>query len=104
MSSQRLRSAYLSMAFVCGAERFVRHQQAILDRPDASNGLGEIRCPTLILVGAADKITPPMLAKELADGIKGAWLEVIPRCGHLSPLERPQAVGAALAGWLDHVG
>jgi pimeloyl-ACP methyl ester carboxylesterase len=100
---QRLRSAYLSMAFDCGAERFVRHQQAILDRPDALSDLDEIRCPTLVLVGAADRITPPMLAKELADGIEGARLEVIPRCGHLSPLERPQAVAAALAGWLDQV-
>jgi hypothetical protein len=38
VSNQRLRSAYLSMAFDCGAERFVRHQQAILDRPDALVG------------------------------------------------------------------
>jgi pimeloyl-ACP methyl ester carboxylesterase len=103
MSSQRLRSEYLSMAFACGAERFVRHQQAIIDRPDASSDLSGIRCPTLFLVGAADRITPPMLAKEIADGIKGARLEVIPRCGHLSPLERPQAVGAALAAWLDRI-
>jgi pimeloyl-ACP methyl ester carboxylesterase len=96
ISSHRLRSAYLSMAFDCGAERFVRHQQAILERPDASGDLDGVRCPTLVLVGAADRITPSMLAMEIADGIEGARLEVIPRCGHLSPLERPQAVGAAL--------
>lgn len=91
------------MAFDCGAERFVRQQRAILDRSDASVDLYEIRCPTLVLVGAADRITPPMLAREIADGIEGARLEAIPHCGHLSPLERPQAVAAALAGWLDHV-
>jgi hypothetical protein len=44
-----------------------------------------------------------MLAMETADGIEGARLEVVPGCGHLSPLERPEAVGAALAGWLDQV-
>jgi pimeloyl-ACP methyl ester carboxylesterase len=101
ISSRRLRSAYPSMASDCGAERFVRHQQVILERPDASGDPGGVPPLQLVLIGAADRITPSMLAMETADGIEGARLEVVPRCSHLSPLERPEAVGAALAGWLD---
>jgi pimeloyl-ACP methyl ester carboxylesterase len=88
------------MAVECGAERYIRHQQAIIDRPDARSRLRDIGCPTLVLVGAADTIAPPIYAYGLAEGISGARLAVIPRCGHLAPLERPQAVSAALAEWI----
>ena len=40
------------------------------------------------------------IAGELADGIPGAKLAEIPEAGHLSPLENPEAVTAALADWL----
>ena len=60
----------------------------------------QIGCPTLVLVGEGDELTPPELAKEIAGGISGAKLVVVPGCGHLSTLEQPEAVNAALVGWL----
>jgi pimeloyl-ACP methyl ester carboxylesterase len=55
----------------------------------------------LVLVGAGDVLTTPEMAKEMADGIAGSRLAVIPDCGHLSTLERPDEVNAARADWLD---
>ena len=71
-----------------------------MSRPDSRPLLGSIECPTLVLVGDSDTLTPPDLSKELADGIAGAKLAVIPECGHLSTIEQPDAVNAALIDWL----
>jgi pimeloyl-ACP methyl ester carboxylesterase len=75
-------------------------QKAIMSRPDSRPLLGTIRCPTLVLVGEGDELTPPELAREIAAGITGARLTVVPDCGHLSTIEKPEAVNAALAEWL----
>src|SRR3569833_2302159 len=69
-------------------------------RPDSRPMLGGIRCPTLVLVGDADVATPPELSREIAAGIAGAKLVVVPNCAHLSTLEQPEAVNAALIDWL----
>ena len=79
-----------------GADAYLRQQQAIIDRPDSRPGLAAIGCPTLVLVGDSDEPTPPELAREMAAAIPGSSLVVVPDCGHLSTLERPQAVNAAL--------
>jgi pimeloyl-ACP methyl ester carboxylesterase len=84
-----------------GPEAFVRQLQAIMSRPDSRPLLAGIACPTLVLVGDGDLATPPELNKEIADGIPGARYVVVPDCGHLSTVERPEAVNAALAQWLE---
>ncbi len=83
-----------------GPQAYCRQQQAIIGRPDSRPGLAAISCPTLVLVGDDDQLTPPVLAREMAAGIPGARLVVVPECGHLSTLERPQAVTAALVDWM----
>jgi pimeloyl-ACP methyl ester carboxylesterase len=89
-----------AMAEDTGAGAFVRQLTAIKTRPDARALLAEIRCPTLVLVGDSDEATPPALSQEMAEGIAGASLVVVPECGHLSTLEKPDAVNAALAEWM----
>jgi pimeloyl-ACP methyl ester carboxylesterase len=54
----------------------------------------------LVLVGDGDELTPPTLSQEIAAGIRGSRLVVIPDCGHLSTVERPQAVTLALVEWM----
>jgi pimeloyl-ACP methyl ester carboxylesterase len=54
----------------------------------------------LVLVGDGDELTPPHLSQEIAAGVSGSSLVVIPDCGHLSTLERPAAVNAALVAWM----
>lgn len=88
------------MAADTGAEAFVRQEKAIMGRPDAQPILATIRCPTLVLVGEGDELTPPELSREIAAGVPGARLVIVPDCGHLSTLEKPDAVNGALADWL----
>lgn len=88
------------MAQDVGALGFARQQTAIIGRADSRPLLTDIRCPTLVLVGEADELTPPERAVEMADGIPGARLVTVPQCGHLSTLERPEAVTHALLEWL----
>ena len=95
-----LRALIHEMAAEVGRDGYLNQQNANMGRPDSRGGLAHIRCPTLVLVGDADALTPPELAREMADGIPGARLTVIPECGHLSPIERPLAVNEALRSWL----
>ena len=99
-NDRQLKQVIELMAQETGPEAFIRQQKAIMTRPDARPLLGSITCPTLVLVGEDDTLTPPALSKEIAAGISGARLVVVPDCGHLSTIERPQAVNAALAAWL----
>ncbi len=95
-----LKAVVLAMAEETGAETYLRHQQAIIARPDSRPGLAAIACPTLVLVGEQDKGTPPELSREIAAGIPGSRLVIIPGSGHLSTLEQPQAVNQALVEWM----
>lgn len=95
-----LRALLHEMAAEVGRDGFLNQQNANMGRPDSRGALAHIRCPTLVLVGDADALTPPELAREMADAIPGARLTVIPECGHLSPIERPLAVNEALRSWL----
>ncbi|MFM2042301.1 MAG: hypothetical protein RLY86_877 [Pseudomonadota bacterium] len=88
------------MAHRVGAAAFVRQQRAIMGRADSRSDLSRITVPTLVIVGADDTLTPVDRAAEMADAILGASLHVIPRCGHLSPLEQPAAVNALLREFL----
>jgi pimeloyl-ACP methyl ester carboxylesterase len=99
---EALRQRVRLMADETGAQAFLRQQHAIIDRADARPLLPSIKCPTLVLVGDGDELTPPSLAQELAAGIPGSRLVVVPDCGHLSTMERPEAVNAALVQWLEH--
>ena len=54
------------MAEDAGAEAFMRQQTAIMTRPDSRPDLPAIQCPTLVLVGDGDQLTPPALAEEMA--------------------------------------
>ena len=83
-----------------GVEAYVRQQTAIMGRPDSRSGLAAIRCPTLVLCGRQDAITPPEVHVEMAEAIPGARFVPVEDAGHLPPMERPQAVTALLREWL----
>jgi pimeloyl-ACP methyl ester carboxylesterase len=97
----RLVTVVRRMAADTGAPAFVRQQKAILGRIDSRPSLAAIRCPTVVIVGDEDVITPPELAREMSEAIPGAIVETIAASGHLSTIEAPDAVTAALARWLD---
>lgn len=92
--------AVMAMAERVGRDAFLRQQAAILGRPDSRPDLAGIRVPTLVAVGEADVLTPPELSEEIAAGIPRAVFHRIPGCGHLPPMEAPEATAALLQGWL----
>jgi pimeloyl-ACP methyl ester carboxylesterase len=98
---QVLKAIVRAMNQETGAEAYIRQQEAIMSRPDSRPTLAEIDCPTLVLVGDEDQLTPPELARELANGIRGARLVIVPESGHLSTVEQPQAVTKALVEWMQ---
>ncbi len=100
-NDETLKRVVREMAADTGAEAFVRQQKAIQSRPDSRPLLATIRCPTLVLVGDGDELTPPELAREICTGISGARLVVVANCGHLSTLEKPDEVNQALTEWLE---
>lgn len=89
-----------SMAENTGRDAFLRQEKAIMSRADSRALLATIACPTLVLCGRQDALTPLARHEEIAAGVKGARLEVIADCGHLATLERPTEVTAALRRWL----
>jgi pimeloyl-ACP methyl ester carboxylesterase len=95
-----LKEVVRSMAEETGPAAFLRQMRAIMARADSRPTLAAIACPTLVLVGDGDELTVPALAEEIAAGVRGARLRVIRECGHLSTLERPEAVTKALVEWL----
>lgn len=89
-----------TMARNTGRRAFSTQERAIMSRQDSRPLLPSIACPTLVLCGRDDKLTPPALHEEIAAGIPGSTLQVIDDCGHLSTLEQPAEVSRALRAWL----
>jgi pimeloyl-ACP methyl ester carboxylesterase len=105
---QRLQDGALIEAIVTMFERrsvaeFAAQIQALLQRPDASELLPRMLCPTLLLCGEQDLWSPPAQHREMALLIPGSLLTVVPDCGHMSPMEQPAAVSAALLAWFERV-
>ncbi len=77
--------------------------EALRDRPDRTAELGAIRCPTLVIGGAGDQVTPAADLQAMAAAISGAELAVLPEAGHLCHLETPGPFERALSAFLARV-
>ena len=97
----RVRQIVYQMSADVGVDAFARQQLANIGRPDSRPGLSAIRCPTLVLVGDGDQLTPPDRAAEIANGIAGARLITVPEAGHASTVEQPEYVTRALMEFLQ---
>jgi pimeloyl-ACP methyl ester carboxylesterase len=98
---EQLKEAIATMLHDTGAAGYIRQQRAIMDRPDSRELLPGIEIPTLVVVGDGDAITPPEIAREMAEMIEWASLIVIRGAGHLSALEEPDQVTTAMRLWLE---
>jgi len=81
--------------------QFAGQIEALLDRPDATDVLRAVTCPALVLCGREDGWASPPQHEEMAMLVPGSHLTILDRCGHMAPMERSDAVGAALAEWLQ---
>lgn len=99
-----LRRHVTMMARAVGRDGLVRQLAAQRSRQDVRSLLADVSClPALVIAGADDHVCSPDLATELADALPNAELRVLDGCGHMAPIERPDAVAGLLESWLgDH--
>ncbi|MEO8487823.1 MAG: alpha/beta fold hydrolase [Betaproteobacteria bacterium] len=100
VADERLAAVVRDMATRIGPAAFARQERAIIGRADSRPSLARIDGPTLVLAGADDALIPREIHEEQAAGIRGAELAIVADCGHLSSIEAPDRVNAALRRWL----
>jgi pimeloyl-ACP methyl ester carboxylesterase len=83
-----------------GPEIYLRQQKAIMGRPDSRDDLARITCPTLVLCGRHDALTPLEIHEEIVRLIPNSRMAIIEDCAHMSSMEQPQAVTVMLRDWL----
>lgn len=85
-----------------GEQVFIRQEKSMLLREECESILPKIQCPTLVIYAAEDKIFSLEEHQELAHNISHAKLAIIENCGHMSPMEMPEAVTSLLVSWTSH--
>ncbi len=97
---EALLARYRAMVARAGFEQLVRQNRALIAAHDLRLSLPAIACPTLVLCGDADGVTPPECSREMASAFPHARLEWVVDCGHMLTMEQPLAVNAHLLDWL----
>jgi pimeloyl-ACP methyl ester carboxylesterase len=82
------------------ADDFARQMKALVNRPDATPVLSQIHCPALLLTGEHDNWSNAAAHERMAKAISGSKLVLVPKCGHMSTMERPNEVSRAMRDWL----
>jgi len=99
--SPAARARLRTMIEGCAYETIIGALAGMRDRPDRTSVLDTITVPCAVMVGEFDAVTPPVEAEQMADVIADAVLTIVPRSGHLAPIENPPAVTAALRSFLS---
>jgi pimeloyl-ACP methyl ester carboxylesterase len=101
MENPRVKNRALEIMIAQPAAGLVGALRGMRDRPDSRPTLPAITVPVLALVGENDVLTPPGDAAAMTAAIAGARRVVVPRAGHLSPLENPRSVNTALRRFIE---
>lgn len=96
--------AVLAMLARSNTAQYAAQINALLNRPNASDLLTRIGCPTLLLCGEHDAWSPPQRHRDMAALIAGSTCIEVADAGHMSPMEQPEAVSDALRTWLSASG
>jgi pimeloyl-ACP methyl ester carboxylesterase len=95
--------SYLDFVERAGAGQLIRQNRAVMSRPDARAHMSALACPTLVMCGDSDRLTPPECSAEIAELVPGAELAMVARCGHMLTMEQPAVVNAILKAWLERL-
>ncbi|WP_115572536.1 alpha/beta fold hydrolase [Xanthomonas campestris] len=95
-----LMDALMAMVMRQTPQSYAAQVTALLNRPDAAPVLAQVQCPTLLGVGRQDSWSPLERHQDMARQIPHAQLVVFEHSGHMTPVEAPAAVSAALRDWL----
>lgn len=82
------------------ADGIIDALECLETRPDSRPLLPTLTCPTLIIVGDEDTVTPPAMSRDMACAIRGSAVHIIAGAGHLSNLEQPEPFGRSLSQFL----
>ena len=96
-----VREELVDMSVRVGARAYVRQNRAVIARADLRPVLPTIRVPTAVIVGEEDRITPVRQSRAIHFLTPGSTLEVVPDCGHLPPIERPELAAALIVALLQ---
>ncbi|QJU58168.1 alpha/beta hydrolase [Sphingomonas sp. AP4-R1] len=99
-TNELMTSGITAMLGRCDPAAFALQQQALLNRPDRTDLLPQISCPTLLMVGEEDILFPPALHVEMAARIARSDLHILPAGGHMAPAEIGDAFGEIASEWL----
>lgn len=94
----RLKQHIREMSMRVGRDAYIR--QMLMARDSDDELLADIRCPTLVVAAAEDRMRTPGESRTLCDGIPGAKLVVVADSGHMIPLEQPERLATILQKWL----
>ena len=81
-------------------DSFAAQTRALLNRPDGTTVLLQIKCPTLLISGTADTWSPLAQHRDMLRDLRNGALVAIENAGHMAPIEQPAAVARALEEWL----
>ncbi|MBN2332557.1 MAG: alpha/beta hydrolase [Deltaproteobacteria bacterium] len=100
LNDSQLRHQVVSMAYGMGPEVFIRQQRAIISRINQVPHLSKISCPTVVVCGEQDQITPLECSEEMVANMSEAELFTVSNCGHMSTLEKPDKISSIMHKWL----
>ena len=103
LQDRELLHLLFDMASTVGSKGFVRQQRAAMNRVDTRDLLPRMNVPAVVVCGREDQITPFSLSQEMASLLPDAELVAVAEAGHMSILEQPATVVAALVRWLRRV-
>ncbi len=100
-TSKDVRDELVEMSVRVGSRAYIRQNRAVMARGDLRKFLPGITVPTAVIVGQEDRMTPVALSREIHTLTPGSTLHVVPGCGHLPPIERPEVTAALLRELLE---
>ena len=103
LKDEAITSTITAMSLRLGRDVYLAQQKSCMDRIDSRPTLKTVACPSCVIVGQMDLVTPPSLGEEMANAIPGAYMEVLENSAHLPPIEKPQAVNGVLDNFLKLV-
>jgi len=93
---ETIRTELARMGARVGTKTYIRQNRAAAARKDMRPILRGISVPSAVVVGSDDRLTPIALSREIHELTPGSVFFVIPDCGHLPPIEKPEALAAIL--------
>lgn len=76
---------------------------AMVSRTDTTSFLANIKIPTLVMAGSFDTLTPPAMMRKMSEKIPNSEFAIVPRGGHMAPLENPDFVNDMIRGFLKKI-